>query len=97
MPYQGGYSGPPLKPIALRCVAEVARVVPDLPIVGCGGVVSGEDVVEFMMAGANAVAFGSVHFAEPRAAKRISKELDKWCSKHGVDRVQDLTGAVRQW
>ena len=95
--YQGGYSGPPLKPIALRCVAQVAREIPELPIVGCGGVVNGRDVVEFMMAGASAVALGSVHFAEPRAATRISRELVKWCSSHGVERVRELTGAVSPW
>ena len=90
----GGYSGPPLKPIALRCVAEVAAALPGLPIVGCGGVTTGADAVEFLMAGATAVEIGTVHFAEPRAAHRIDRELIRWCRTHGVDKVSDLVGAM---
>lgn len=90
----GGYSGPPLKPIALRCVWEVADAL-DIPIVGCGGVSTGEDVVEFLLAGASAVALGSIHFAEPRAGKRILNELHEWCRRQGVARVGDLVGASR--
>lgn len=93
----GGYSGPPLKPIALRCVIEISRAVPALPIIGCGGVISGEDVVEYLLAGASAVALGSVHFAEPRAGARILRELERWCADHGVSRVSDLVGAMEEW
>jgi dihydroorotate dehydrogenase (NAD+) catalytic subunit len=88
----GGFSGPPLKPIALRCVWEVATAL-DVPIVGCGGVQHGEDVVEYLLAGARAVALGTIHFAEPRAGKRILRELDTWCRNHNVDRVASLSGA----
>jgi len=88
----GGYSGPPLKPIALRCVIEVHRALPDLPIVGCGGVVSGADVVEYLLAGASAVGLGTVHFAEPRAGRRIMRELDRLCRRLGVGKVEDLVG-----
>lgn len=88
----GGYSGPPLKPISLACVVQVANAVPDLPILGCGGVVTGTDVVEYLMAGAAAVSLGTVHFAQPRAAARIRRELLRWCDDHGVDSVEDLTG-----
>lgn len=95
--YSGGYSGPPLKPIALRCVAEVARALQGLPIVGCGGVVRGADVVEYLMAGASAVEIGTVHFAEPRAARRIERELTRWCRLHDIERVADLIGAVEPW
>ncbi len=90
----GGYSGPPLKPVALRCVMEVASRLPSLPIVGCGGVVSGRDVVEYMMAGATAVALGTVHFAEPRAAARILGELVDWCARRGLTSVADLIGSA---
>ncbi len=93
----GGYSGPPLKPIALRCVAEVAAAAPGLPIVGCGGIRRGADVVEYLMAGASAAAVGTVHFSEPRAARRIDRELVRWCRSHGVSRVSDLVGAVKPW
>ena len=88
----GGYSGPPLKPIALRCVIEVHRALPDLPIIGCGGVASGADVVEYLLAGASAVGLGTVHFAEPRAGRRILAELERLCRRWGVLRVGDLVG-----
>ncbi len=90
----GGYSGPPLKPIALRCVTEVAAALPGFPIVGCGGVTRGSDAIEFLMAGASAVAIGTVHFAEPRAVTRIDRELIRWCRRHGVRRVSDLVAAA---
>lgn len=93
----GGYSGPPLKPVAMRCVMEVAASLPALPILGCGGVVRGKDVVEYLMAGASAVGLGTVHFAEPRAAGRVLGELVAWCEQQGVESVSDLTGAVRTW
>ena len=91
---RGGYSGPPLKPIALRCVMDVAAALPELPIIGSGGVTTGADAIEYLMAGASAVQIGTVHFAEPRAAGRILRELDRWCRRHGVARVSDLIGAV---
>ncbi|MBT8217556.1 MAG: dihydroorotate dehydrogenase, partial [Acidimicrobiia bacterium] len=90
----GGYSGVPIKPIALRCVWEVAGAL-DVPIVGCGGVRTGEDVVEYLMAGAAAVAMGSIHFAEPRAGRRILAEADRWCAGHGVDSLSSLIGSAR--
>jgi dihydroorotate dehydrogenase (NAD+) catalytic subunit len=90
----GGLSGPPLKPIALRGVLEVRRGLPGLPIVGGGGVRKGEDVVEYLMAGASAVAIGTAHFASPRVGGRVRRQLASWCRKHGVNRVADLTGAA---
>lgn len=93
----GGYSGTPVKPIALRCVWEVSQSLPDLPIVGCGGVRTGDDVVEFLLAGASAVAIGTAHFAEPRVGKRIIRELERYMTKHDVGSVRDLVGAVEPW
>ncbi len=93
----GGYSGVPVKPLALRCVWEVSQALPGLPIVGCGGVRTGGDVVEFLLAGASAVAIGTVHFSEPRAARRITAELDRYCRRHGITRLAELTGAARPW
>lgn len=90
----GGYSGIPIKPLALRCVIEVHRALPELPIVGCGGIASGEDVIEYFLAGASAVGIGTIHFAEPRAAKRIIKELESVLRRLGVERLVDLTGAM---
>lgn len=88
----GGYSGIPLKPIALRCVIEVHRAIPDLPILGLGGVASGRDVVEYVLAGASAVGLGTVHFAEPRAAVRILAETERMLRRMGETRLSDLIG-----
>lgn len=93
----GGYSGTPIRPIAIRSVLEVARDVPGLPIVGCGGASSAEHIVEFLLAGASAVAIGSVHFKTPRAAKRITKDLEKYMMKHRVSAVSQLIGAYEPW
>lgn len=93
----GGYSGKPLKPIALRCVWEVSRSLPDVPVVGCGGVASGEDVAEYLLAGASAVAMGSVHFAEPKAAGRVMRELERYCRRARVAAVAELIGAAEPW
>jgi dihydroorotate dehydrogenase (NAD+) catalytic subunit len=93
----GGYSGPGLKPISLRCVYEVSRALPELPIVGCGGISTGRDVVEYVMAGASAVEAGTVHLAQPRAGKRILNELNLVLAVIGVRRLEDLIGvAVRR-
>jgi dihydroorotate dehydrogenase (NAD+) catalytic subunit len=91
----GGYSGPPLKPIALRCVIEVHRSFPDATIVGCGGVATGADVVEYLLAGASAVQMGTVHFAEPKAGRRIHRELTRLLRKIGAGSVRELIGELK--
>ena len=91
----GGYSGAPLKPIALHCVWEVARSS-SVPIVGCGGIRSGLDVAEFLLAGASAVQLGTIHFAEPRAGRRILGELESYCRRSGVDSIRELVGAAHE-
>ncbi|MEX1126779.1 MAG: dihydroorotate dehydrogenase [Acidimicrobiia bacterium] len=93
----GGYSGPGLKPLSLRCVYEVATAIPGIPIVGCGGVTTGRDVVEYLLAGASAVGLGTVHFSEPRAGARILRELATEMRRLGVQGVAELVGAVRPW
>jgi dihydroorotate dehydrogenase (NAD+) catalytic subunit len=93
----GGYSGAPLKPIALRCVWEVSQALPGVPIVGCGGVRTGDDIVEFLLAGAAAVAVGTAHFAEPRVGPRLLSELDTYCERHGIANVGELVGAAVPW
>jgi dihydroorotate dehydrogenase (NAD+) catalytic subunit len=90
----GGYSGPPIKPLTLRCVWEVAAAL-DVPIVGCGGVRTGEDVIEYLLAGASAVALGTAHFAEPRVGRRILREVDAWCRRDGVGALSELTGGAK--
>ena len=93
----GGYSGPGLKPISLRCVYEVATAMPDTPIVGCGGVTSGRDVVEYVLAGASAVGVGTLHFAEPKAGVRLVREIKTELDRQGVPNLIDLRGAVESW
>lgn len=91
---RGGLSGPPLKPVALRAVHDVALAFPGTPIIGTGGITTGEDVVEMLLAGATAVGVGTVTFREPRAMTRILEELGSWCLEHGISRVSGLTGAL---
>lgn len=93
----GGYSGPPLKPIALRCVIDVHRALPDVPIVGSGGVVSGRDALEYLLAGASAVALGTVHFAEPKAGQRVLREITKYCNDHGITSMREIIGGMKSW
>jgi dihydroorotate dehydrogenase (NAD+) catalytic subunit len=91
----GGLSGPAIKPIALRAVHDVHLAHPGVPIVGTGGVTSGLDAVEMLLAGATAVGVGTATFLEPRATLRILDELTRWCVHHDVDRVAALTGGLR--
>ena len=93
----GGYSGPGLKPISLRCVYEVARAIPDLPIVGCGGVSTGRDVIEYLVAGASAVEMGTILLAEPKAGSRILKEVQAEMRRLEVPSVAELVGTVEEW
>jgi dihydroorotate dehydrogenase (NAD+) catalytic subunit len=89
----GGLSGPAIKPIALRMVYEAARAV-KVPILGMGGIVTPEDAVEFMLAGATAVQVGTASYADPRGTERLAKGLESWCRGHQVERVASLTGAL---
>lgn len=91
----GGLSGPAIKPVALRAVHEVTRVHPGVPVIGTGGVASGLDAVEMLLAGATAVGVGTITFREPRAMLRIVAELVAWCEERGVTKVSDLTGGLR--
>ena len=88
----GGYSGPGLKPISMRCVYEVAKRFPDAPIVGCGGVTTGRDVIEYVMAGASAVQVGTLHFAEPKAGKRLVREVERLLDRLGAESLRQLRG-----
>jgi dihydroorotate dehydrogenase (NAD+) catalytic subunit len=89
----GGLSGPAIKPIAVRMVHEVSKTV-KIPIVGMGGILSAEDAVEFMMAGATAVQVGTASYADPRAVENISSGLKRWCAAHHVEQVSSLTGSA---
>ncbi|MFI5046568.1 MAG: dihydroorotate dehydrogenase [Acidimicrobiia bacterium] len=90
----GGLSGPAIKPVALRAVHDVARALPGVPIIGTGGVATGVDAVEMLLAGASAVGVGTATFLDPRAPLRVVAELRDWCARHGVRRVAELVGAL---
>lgn len=91
----GGLSGPAIKPIALRMVHEVSQAV-EVPIIGLGGVSSGIDVVEFMLAGASMVAVGTANFKNPLATQTALQELREFCSMHGIGDVTQLIGALKE-
>lgn len=93
----GGYSGEAIRPIAMRSVLRIAGAMPELPIVACGGVSHGNHVVEYALAGATAVAIGSAHFASPRIASKITKQLKTYAAKHGIVRFDELKGAYEPW
>jgi dihydroorotate dehydrogenase (NAD+) catalytic subunit len=90
----GGLSGPAIHPVAVRAVHDVHAALPDLPIVGVGGVARGVDAVELLMAGASAVQVGTASFADPRSVGRVLDELAVWCIDHGVTTVTDLIGVI---
>ena len=89
----GGLSGPALKPIAVRMVYEVARAV-NAPIIGCGGIMSGEDAVEFMMAGASAVQVGTATFLNPRAPLDVLEGIEEFMRQNGVEDIREIVGAA---
>jgi dihydroorotate dehydrogenase (NAD+) catalytic subunit len=91
----GGVSGPAIHPVAVRIVHDVHRARAELPIVGVGGVASGDDAAELLRAGASAVQVGTAIFADPRAPARVLAELTDLACELGLARTGELTGAVR--
>ena len=91
----GGLSGPAIKPIALRAVYLAASAT-DLPILAAGGVSSGRDAVEFLLAGASAVQVGTATFRDPAAPWTVLRELTEWCEHEGVHDLRELVGAARR-
>lgn len=89
----GGFSGPAIKPIALRMVWQVAKAV-KLPIIGIGGIMNATDALEFMLAGATAVQVGTASFINPGAAQTIAREMEAWLIANGVADIKSLIGAL---
>jgi len=89
----GGLSGPAIRPVALRMVWQCARAV-QIPICGIGGICSAEDAIQFLLCGAAAVQVGTANFLNPMAAAEVAEGIEGYCTRHGVDRVSDLVGAV---
>ncbi len=90
----GGLTGPCIKPIAIKLVWEAARSV-KIPIIGMGGIQNAGDAIEFLMAGASAVAVGTANFYEPQTALQVIAGLREYMTRHGVQDVRELTGSVR--
>ena len=88
-----GLSGPAIKPIALRMVHQVCKAV-DIPVVGLGGIASGRDALEFIMAGAAAVQVGTANFVRPTRAAEIVDEIGAWCDAHGLASLDEIRGCV---
>lgn len=91
----GGLSGPAIKPVAVRAVHQIHRALPDLPIIGMGGARSVADVVEFVLAGASAVAIGTATFGNPLATLDLVEALPTWLADRGHRTIRELRGAVR--
>jgi dihydroorotate dehydrogenase (NAD+) catalytic subunit len=90
----GGLSGPGIKPVALRMVYEASRAV-TIPVIGLGGIASGEDAAEFLIAGASAVQVGTANFWDPQAAARIARELEQFLEQENAARAADLVGTLK--
>jgi dihydroorotate dehydrogenase (NAD+) catalytic subunit len=88
----GGYSGIPIHPVAVRTVFDVHVALPDLALVGVGGVVDGWTAVELILAGAAAVQVGTANFVDPKASLRVLRGVEEWCQQHGVTSVAELVG-----
>jgi dihydroorotate dehydrogenase (NAD+) catalytic subunit len=89
----GGLSGPAIKPVAVYMVRQLAAAV-SIPVIGIGGITTGEDALEFLVCGARAVQVGTATLYDPRAPARVAGEIADWCGRHGVRAVADVIGTV---
>jgi len=90
----GGLSGPAVKPVALKMVYEVSNAV-RIPVIGMGGIMTGSDAVEFLLAGASAVAVGTANFVDPETPLKVIKFIDEYLEKHGFKSVSDIVGTIK--
>lgn len=92
----GGLSGPAVHPVAVRAVHDVHAAFPALPIVGVGGISTGDDAAELLLAGASAVQVGTATFADPRAPARVLRELHAWARRTGRNQLDDIVGTAHR-
>lgn len=90
-----GLSGPAVKPVGLRMVWQVYRAV-NIPVIGLGGIMNGQDALEYIMAGASAIQVGTASLIDPGAALRVVEELEAWCIKNNVQDISELVGAAHR-
>lgn len=90
----GGLSGPAIKPVAVRMVYQVAHAV-QIPIIGMGGIMTGEDAIEFILAGATAVSVGTATFHDPLASVKVVKGMEAYMQKYGIEDINELRGSVQ--
>jgi dihydroorotate dehydrogenase (NAD+) catalytic subunit len=90
----GGLSGPAIKPLALRCVYQVAARV-SVPVIGMGGIMTGTDAAEFLISGASAVQVGTANFVDPHATLNIISELEEYGRRQGLEKISELTGTLK--
>ena len=91
----GGLSGPAIKPVAVRMVYQAAHAV-KIPIIGMGGIANGEDAIEFLLAGASAVAVGAMNFVNPYATVEVVEGIESYMKRYGIENVMELIGAVAE-
>ena len=92
----GGLSGPAIRPVAVRCIWQVHEAFPDIPIIGMGGVRTGRDALELMLAGAATVSVGTAIFHDPSACPRIVRELEEELASRGIERATDVVGLAHE-
>ncbi len=92
----GGLSGPAIRPVAVRCIWQVRKALPDVPIIGMGGVRTGRDALELILAGASMVSVGTTIFHDPSACVRILRELDEELGQRGIERLGDVIGLAHE-
>jgi len=91
----GGLSGPAIKPLALRMVWDVARALPDLPVIGIGGIATADDALEFLVAGASAVQVGTATFYDPSASEHLLDDLARLLAEAGITHLSEVVGTLR--
>jgi dihydroorotate dehydrogenase (NAD+) catalytic subunit len=91
----GGMSGPAIHPVAVRMVYQTAQAV-SLPIIGMGGIMTAEDAIEMILAGASAVSVGTANFTDPTATEKIVDGIEEYMRKYGVNNISELVGAVHE-
>ena len=89
----GGLSGPAVKPVAVRCVWQVAKAV-KIPVVGLGGIMNAEDAIEFLMAGASAIEIGTANFIDPSVSEKVAHGINDWLDKYGCKSVKEIIGVI---